>query len=141
MNALSLWIVVLLAVGVDPTGDAVRELLQKTWKSPAAQAKRTGNAVVGRASRQKADMAAVQYAYGILLTHADDWDAAEAVFKRIVKASPQHADAQLALCACHLRTGKYEPALQTLEKAVQADPKSPAVAGFAGALQIGRAHV
>ena len=53
----------------EATREAVQNLLLGQWEAPADRIKRMGSIALVRAARKHADLAEVQYAYGLLLLH------------------------------------------------------------------------
>ena len=135
-----MWLLVILSflAGADPvpekpkqkkaddaqaTLQGIRDILDKVWNSPPENIKKTGTSILGRYRRQDANMASLEYAYGVALAKHQDWAAAEVNFRGVATKYRQSPRAWLAVANVHIRSGKLSLAIEDLHKAWEAAPK------------------
>ena len=110
---------------LDATGEAIVSLLDEVWGADDHEAPRLVATTLRNARRGRAEMADVQYAYGLVLMHHGAWREAADVLERVIKGKPKFASGYVALAECHLRSSKLNLSMAVLTDAVAQIPTDP----------------
>ncbi|QDU59400.1 hypothetical protein Pan216_02280 [Planctomycetes bacterium Pan216] len=97
----------------------VRDLFEATWEAPPERLKQLGRASLSRAARDGADMALLNYTYGVVLMKHNDVDAALSTFRRASRAASEpflKRQALLNQAMAMFLVGQGAGALRTLEE-------------------------
>ena len=104
------------------TDEAIRDLFGQVWNASDKKVTGLGAAALRRAKRSGAEIADVDYAYGLVLLHRGAWRAAINVLERVVEAKPMFVPGYVALAECRLRSGKIQSSFGPLADAVARNP-------------------
>lgn len=97
----------------------VSAIFLELWNAPSDTVAKQGGALLQRAAKNDADMAAVSFAYGLLLVKHQQLPAAVNAFEKSNKLQPLLPAPLLGIAMVQIQLGKSEVALNSILKASQ----------------------
>lgn len=112
----------------------VCDIFLELWNAPSDSVAKQGGALIQRAAKNDADMAAVNFAYGLLLVKHQQWAAAINAFEKSNKLQPSLPAPLLGIALIQTQLGKPEVALDSILKASQCSKMNDGAARLMAAL-------